>query len=166
MSDRKRKQMAALVRLREHKEKVARANLRDEMQDLKNLNAQAVAKNELVNKLTEDLYTGLEDRLLTNHKVKDPGARFTTFAMSVNAARENLLLEEGLAKNLQDDLKTMRGGIVILRDYLKTAYQELEKAQHISGELNTQRRRHLDRIEEETIEEISNSRFVVAKGGL
>lgn len=166
MSDRKRKQVAALVRLREHKEKIARANLKDEMQKLRNLNAQSAAKEELVHRLTEHLYTGLEDRLLTNEKVKDPGARFMTFAMSVNAARENLLLEEGLAKNLQDDLKTMRGGIVILRDYLKTAYQKLEKAQHISSALNTQQRKYLSRIEEETIDEISNVLFAATKGGL
>ena len=89
----------------------------------------------------------------------DPGARFTTFAMSVNAARENLILEEALASGLQDDLKLMRGEVVILRENLKIAYQKLQKAQHISDDLLQDDRKRENRTDEANIEEMTNSRF-------
>ena len=159
MSDRKCKQIAALIRLREHRERTARLSLQSEIQDLKKLHIEAEEKDNLIEDLTVDLYTGLEDRLLNDHTVMDPGARFTTFAMSVNAARENLILEEALAASLKVDLKSMRGSVVVAREHLKIAYQKLEKAQHIARDLEKVRLRRNNRIDEANIEEMVNSRI-------
>lgn len=157
MIDRKRKQISALHRVREHKERVARANLESEIQDLRSVDAKAREKIALVNTLKEELSTGLEERLLKKTSVIDPGARFTTFAMTVNAARENLLLEEGLASNLQEELKTMHESVAAMREDLKVANMQLQKTEHISDMFASEVRSRTDRQEESNIEEIVNS---------
>jgi len=158
MIDRKRKQISALHRIREHKERVARSNLESEIQDLLSVDAKAREKNALVQTLKEELSTGLEERLLRATSVIDPGARFTTFAMSVNAARENLLLEEGLASNLQEELKTVHESVAAMRQDLKVAYIQLQKSEHISQKLTDAAHAQVSRQEEASIEEIVNAR--------
>lgn len=160
MTDRKRKQMASLLQIRNHKEKLARTALESEISDLRKLYSEAKKKDQLVAKLQQELDTGLEDRLLKDSAVTDPGARFTTFAMTINAARENLLLEEGLAGKLQEDLTTVQEGVALMREDLKDTIMQVKKAEHVSQILEDRHRQDNDRAEEATLEEIANSSFM------
>lgn len=160
--DRKRKQIAALARLREQKEKIARANLKVEMSELQSVYHEKKMKDTLVAKLTEDLYEGLEDRILGESTITDYGARFATIAMTINAARENLLLEQGLVAELENDLTRVRQNVFTKREGVKDAYLHVRKVQHLSEMVDSTFQRSEQRKEEITAEDIVNSHRAAA----
>ncbi|MEP3024735.1 MAG: hypothetical protein ABJO71_02550 [Pseudoruegeria sp.] len=127
------------------------------MDALKNVHKEKAIKDTLVKKLTEELHMGLEDRLLGQSNVIDHGARFTTFAMTINAARENLLLEEGLAEQLENDLIRKRQEVITIREKVKNAHLSVKKVQHLSDTVEAGFRKLENRKEESFIEEINTS---------
>jgi hypothetical protein len=163
MMNHKRKQIAALARLREHKENLARANLKVKMSELQSIHREKEKKDALVSQLTEELYEGLEDRVLTESSIVDYGARFATIAMTINAARENLHLEEHLAAELDNSLTRVRQDVRAERESVKVAYLNVKKVQHLSQKLDSEFQKSERAKEEMALEDIGNSRHMTPK---
>ncbi len=155
MKYRRQKQIAKLLQLRSQKERLAQYKYKGEIDELSDLRRKTLVKETVVEELEKDLYGSLETRLHEKSIITDPGARFKTFVMSTNAARENLLVQEGLAENLREDLKAKREVVSDRYDDLVAARTHVEKLKNFSNIIENEER--VSRMQQDEAEIDENS---------
>lgn len=154
------KKVAKIVKIREHRERIARVQLQREMDKVRSINKQLRAKRNETRKKSDNFYAGLEERFVKTAEDYGTAAAFSTFAATVNAARQDLVLSEQAVRELQGELDKMRERIITLKQDARTALIELKKVEQILSEATKQKNSAGERKAASEMEEIATSSYL------
>ena len=154
------KKVAKIVKIREHRERIARAQLQREMEKVRSINRELRAKKTETRNKSNNFYSGLEDRFHKTSENYGTAAAFTTFAMSVSAAREDLILSEQAVRDLQSELDKMRGRISTLKKDARDALIQLKIVEKILSEAKKEKSSFAERKESAEMDEIATRSYL------